>query len=435
METIRRQALHDGLTGLPNQSLFADRVRRALATAQRTGGELAIGVLDLDRFKTVNDSIGHGCGDELLVEVGRRLQSSVREIDTVARMGGDEFTLLLPGRDGATAANQTAARVLAAFEAPFDVGGHVLRVSPSIGFALHPDHGGALDDLLKRADAAMYQAKAAGRNTWAIYTGMTDQAYDRLTLEADLFEAVAHQELLIAFEPIVRIADGTVVGAEALVRWDHPTLGLLGPADFIRVAEDVGLVAEIDSWVLRRACLDLGRARPEGTAPAHVAVNVSGRSVTHPAFADRVAHAIASAGIRPDQLVLEVTEAVTGDEASGVARALAPLRSRGVRVAIDDFGRGHSSLSRLDELPADQLKIDRAFLRHVDSGEAGAPVLTAIIAMAKGLGLEVLAEGVERPEQLELLRSRGCELAQGFLFGRSLLAPLAEVLEARPPHP
>jgi EAL domain-containing protein (putative c-di-GMP-specific phosphodiesterase class I) len=305
-------------------------------------------------------------------------------------------------------------------------------VSPSIGFALHPDHGSDLDDLLKRADAAMYQAKAAGRNTWAIDTGMTDQAYDRLTLESDLFDAVAHQELLIAFEPIVRIADGTVVGAEALVRWDHPTLGMLGPGDFIPVAEDVGLVAEIDSWVLRRACRDLGMARPQGAPPAHVAVNVSGRSVTHPAFANRIADAVTAAGIRPDQLVLEVTEAVTGDEASGVARALAPLRARGVRVAIDDFGRGHSSLSRLDELPADQLKIDRAFLQHVVSADAAAPVLTAIIAMAKGLGLEVLAEGVERPEQLELLRSKGCELAQGYLFGRSLLAPLDEVLGPSP---
>ncbi len=429
LETVRRQALHDGLTGLPNQALFADRVRLALARAQRSGDELTIAVLDLGRFKTVNDSLGHACGDELLIEVGRRLQASVREIDTVARMGGDEFTLLLPGPDGAAAAEQIAARMLAAFEDPFEVSGHLLRVSPSIGFALHPQHGDELDDLLKRADAAMYQAKASGRNTWAIYTsGMSEQAYDRLTLEADLFRAVPEHQLVIAYQPVVRIADGAVVGAEALVRWAHPDLGVLLPDQFIPIAEEVGLVADIDAWVLRRACADLGRAGLHADGPGGVAVNVSGRSLTHPSFAQSVSVAIRNGGIRPDQLVLEVTETVTVDEASGVVEALGDLRRLGVRVAVDDFGRGHSALARLEQLPIDQLKVDKAFLREIRCADAEAPVASAIIAMGLGLGLEVLAEGVERPEQLAFLKSRGCDLAQGHLFGRAAAVPLLDVL-------
>lgn len=429
LETVQRQAMHDGLTGLANQTLFADRVRHGLAGARRTGGELALAVLDLDRFKTVNDSLGHAVGDELLVEVGRRLCASVREIDSVARMGGDEFTLLLAGPDSRAAAEHAAERVLAAFEAPFEVGGHLLRVTPSIGFALHPSHGCELDDLLKRADAAMYQAKAAGRNTWAIYTsGMSEQAYDRLTLEADLFRAVAGHELRIAYQPVVRLADGAVVGAEALVRWAHPAFGVLTPDEFIPIAEEVGIITEIDGWVLRQACLDLGRAQMAGRPPARVSVNVSGRSLTHPALGERLADAIAAGGIRPEQLVLEVTETVTSEEVSGVTEALAELRALGVRIAVDDFGRGHSALARLDQLPMDQLKIDKAFLRDIGSADDEAPVVSAIIAMGRGLGLEVLAEGVERPEQLAFLQARGCDLAQGYLFGRPSLGPLRDVL-------
>ncbi|MEX2659917.1 MAG: EAL domain-containing protein [Acidimicrobiales bacterium] len=431
LETVRRQALHDGLTSLPNQSLFADRVRLGLARARRHREELAIGVLDLDRFKSVNDSLGHACGDDLLVQVGRRLQDSVREIDTVARMGGDEFTLLLPGPDGAASADGTAARILAAFEEPFVVGGHMLRMTASLGFALFPHHGEELDDLLKRADVAMYRAKDAGRNTWTVYeSGMSAHSHDRLTLGADLFRAVQDDQLLVAYQPVVQVGDGAVVGAEALVHWAHPSLGVLAPDQFMPIAEEGGLAADIDGWAIQRACHDLGRANVGRDRPAQVSVNVSGRSLTHPAFAQQVAAAISNGGIRPDQLVLEVTETFTVGDGSGVAEALADLRSQGVRVALDDFGSGHSALACLADLPVDQLKVDESFLAGIDPGHDEAPVTSAIIAMGLGLGHEVLAMGVDRPEQLAFLRTKGCHLAQGPLFGDPTVGPLEDALDA-----
>lgn len=428
LETVRRQASHDALTGLPNQVLFAELVRLELGKARRLRGALAVGVLDLDRFKAVNDHLGHASGDALLIEVATRLRATIREVDTVARMGGDEFTFLLPG-SGSAMADQVATRILTAFEEPFLVEGRALRVSPSIGFALHPSHGDELGELLRRADSAMYKAKASGRNTWVVHRSeRTEPCPDRLTLESELARAVAGEELVVAYQPVVRVGDRRVVGVEALVRWHHPSLGLLMPDDFVPLAEEVGLIEDMDAWVLHRACMDLGRARPRAGRPWHVAVNAAGRSLTHPAFSRRVAEAIADGGIRPDQLVLEVTENVTVEEAGDVVGALSELRTQGVRVAIDDFGRGQSALARLDQLPMDQLKVDKAFLHGIASAEDEAPVVSAIIAMAIGLGLEVLAEGVERPEQHGFLVRQRCHLAQGYLFGRPAVRPIDEAL-------
>ncbi|MCU1487633.1 MAG: hypothetical protein JWN67_4379 [Actinomycetia bacterium] len=420
LDHVRHQALHDALTGLPNQTLFDDRAANAIARARRHGDRVAVAVLDLDRFKTVNDSLGHRAGDDLLVQVADRLRAAVRSPDTVARMGGDEFTLLLPELQPHGEA-VVAERLLAAFEAPFDVDGHQIRVSPSIGLAAFPADGDTHERLLRNADAAMYRAKENGRNTWATYaSGMTERAYDRLTLEADLYRALERRELRLGFQPVARVADRGRVAVEALVRWSHPSFGILGPGEFLPLAEEVGLIAELDAWVLRQACLELGRADAAGTTPSRIAVNLSARSLAHPSLSRVVAEALAFGGLAPARLIIEVTEAVTAQPADGVLEALADLRATGVAVALDDFGRGHSPLADLADLPLDMIKIDRSFLAGVRSADDESPVLAAVVAMAHGLGLEVVAEGVETEEQLAFVARLGCDLAQGYLLGRAL---------------
>ena len=333
-------------------------------------------------------------------------------------MGGDEFTLLLPdvGECGEHAA---ADRILEAFVPPFDIEGHRLRVSPSIGLAAYPDDGETFAQLFKCADVAMYRAKEKGRNTWASYaSGMAERTYDRLTLEADLYRALQRRELRVAYQPIARLADGHVIGTEALVRWAHPTLGLLLPGEFLPIAEDLGLMAEVDGWVLRHACLELGAAAAKGVEVGRVAVNLSARTLLHPALERLVGDALAAGGIEPARLVVEVSEEITADPSGAVSDALRALRALGVRVALDDFGRGHSSLGRLEQLPIDQLKVDAIFLGAIHSPDAPAPVAEAIVAMGKGLGLEVLAEGVETEEQRAFVTRVGFDLAQGWAFGR-----------------
>lgn len=431
LEAVHRRALHDSLTGLPNQARFADLADHELARARRSGTQLVVGVLDVDRFKTVNDTLGHACGDDLLVEVGRRLRTVLREVDTVARVGGDEFSLLLPGDDASAAAERVGRQVLAAFEKPFEIGGGALVMSASIGFAFHPAHGDDLDDLVKRADSAMYDAKAAGRNTWSVYRSSAETvAYDLTALQDDLAHAVARDQLVVAYQPVVQVADGTIVGAEALVRWSHPELGLLSPDAFIPLAEELGLICDIDDWVLRRSCFDLGRALLRHPGPMSVSVNVAGRSLAHPDFTRRLAQAVAGGGIRPDQLVLDVTEALTGGHSTDVTPVLVEVRSAGVRVAIDDFGAISSTLARLDQLPMDQLKLDGCLLEGIVAADHDAPVASAIIAMAHDLGVEVLAEGVEAVDQHAFLVRSGCELAQGFLFAAPVVASLDDVLRS-----
>ena len=414
LEQVHHQALHDALTGLPNQTLFADRVSTALDRARRDRTRVAVAVLDLDRFKTVNDSLGHRAGDELLVQVAGRLNGAVRAPDTIARMGGDEFTILLVDvAEGGEAV--VAQRILEAFVRPFEVDGHRLRVSPSIGIATHPSDGDGFEELLRCADVAMYRAKERGRNTWATYAhGMSERAYDRLTLESDLYRALQRRELRVDYQPIARI-DGTFVGMEALVRWAHPTLGLLAPEEFLPIAEEVGLMAEIDGWVLRQACLELGAA---GDDAAYLAVNLSDRTLSHPALDRMVGDALAAGGLDPARLVIEIRESATAGRTSTITDAMGSLRARGVRVALDDFGRGMSALSQLDSLPIDQLKIDASFLAPIESAGAPAPVVAAIVAMGQGLGLEVVAEGIETEAQHGLARRLGIDLVQGWLVGR-----------------
>jgi diguanylate cyclase (GGDEF)-like protein len=417
LETMRHQALHDPLTGLPNQTLFADRAALALARARRHGDRLAIGVLDLDRFKTVNDTLGHVAGDILLVQVADRLRGAVRAPDTVARMGGDEFTLLLPELDVHGEA-VVAERLLAAFEKTFEVQGHRVQISPSIGLASFPADGDTLSRLLRSADTAMYRAKSNGRNTWALYAqAPDDRSHDRLTLEADLAGAVERRELRLGYQPMVRVGEDRTVAVEALVRWSHPAFGVLAPGEFLPLAEDVGLIADIDAWVLRQACLDLRRADAAGSTIQRVAVNLSARSLTHPSLLRVVKEALSVSGLQPERLMVEVSEAVTADE-TGVARqALNDLHVLGVGIALDDFGRRHAPLADLHDLPVDLIKIGRPFLT-TDHVTDEAPVASAVVAMAHGLGLQVAAVGVETDEQLAFVTRLGCDLVQGNLIGK-----------------
>jgi diguanylate cyclase (GGDEF)-like protein len=419
LDHVRHQALHDGLTGLPNQTLFDDRTTNAIERARRHGDRVAIAVLDLDRFKTVNDTLGHRAGDDLLVQVADRLRGAVRSPDTVARMGGDEFTLLLPELEPHGEAI-VAERILAAFEAPFEVDGHRLHISPSIGLAAYPGDGDTNERLLRNADAAMYRAKANGRNTWATFaSGSAGRAYDRRTLEIDLRRAIDRRELRVGFQPVARVGDLGRVAVEALVRWSHPSFGVLRPGEFLPLADELGVVVALDSWVLRQACLEIGRSDVAGNERGRVAVNLSARTLAHPSLLPVVAEALAAGGLAPERLVVEVTEAVTAQPAEGVLEALAELRATGVAVALDDFGRGHSPLVDLGALPLDMIKVDGSFLAGIRSASDDAPVLAAVIAMAHGLGLEVVAEGVETEAQLGFVTRLGCDLAQGYYLGRA----------------
>lgn len=418
LDRVRHQALHDALTGLPNQTLFADRAAHALARARRHSDRFAVGVLDLDRFKTVNDSLGHRAGDDLLVQVASRLRAAVREPDTVARMGGDEFTLLLLELEPYGEA-VVAERLLAAFEDPFVIEGHQLRVTPSIGLAAFPADGDTPERLLRSADAAMYRAKENGRNTWATYaSGMSERAYDRLTLEADLHRALERHELRLGFQPVVRVADRVTAGVEAIVRWEHPSFGVLSSREFIPLAEETGLVAEIDAWVLRQACLELGRADAGGVEVGWVAVNLSARFLTHPSLLRHVRAALHDGGLTPERLAVEVAESITGSPSAGLLEAFRELSSMGVCVALDHFGRGHAPLAELGKLALGRIKIDRSFLTGINAATEYAPVVSGVVAIAHGLGLEVAAVGVETEEQLAFVARFGVDLAQGSVLGR-----------------
>jgi diguanylate cyclase (GGDEF)-like protein len=420
LNRIRHQALHDALTGLPNQLLFEDRVNQALAQAGRSKSNAAVLFVDLDRFKKVNDNLGHDFGNELLRQVGGRLLGAIRSGDTVARMGGDEFTLLLPRLSQVGDANVVAAKVLDAFRLPFVVGSHQLFITPSVGMAVFPTDGLGYDTLLKHADIAMYRAKGRGGNTYETHSSRVREevAYPRLALEADLHHALPRKELWVAYQPQVDLRTGRVIGVEALVRWRHAQLGEVGPAEFLPLAEEAGLIDTIDTWVMQAACRQAMAWRQSGLPPLRVAVNVSGRHLQHPRFAETVIQSLKRSGLVPTQLELEITEGVAVTEMREALDALQRLRGLGVRVAIDDFGTGYSMLSRLRELPLDTLKIDRSFIWEIEDEEHDAPIVTATIAMARSLGLEVVAEGVETEAQLNFLRRHGCQFAQGFLLAR-----------------
>lgn len=415
---IRHRAVHDALTDLPNQLLFDDRVDQAIAQASGQGQRFAVAALDLDSFKKVNDSLGHSVGDELLALVGRRLSAAVSPLDTVARLGGDMFTLLLPSVDGPHAAGAVAERVLAALRRPARLGGQELFMTATIGIAVYPEDGTTHEHLLRNADAAMHRAKEVGPGGYQIYAAtMNALAHLRLALESELHNAVTRGELTLRYQPLVELGSEMIVGVEALLRWNHPVLGLIGPTEFMNVAEESGYIIELDLWVLEEACRQGQAWLDAGLTPVRVSVNLSGRHFQAP---DRVVGAVlaalASTGFNPALLELEVTEGVAVSESEDVACALGRLRDMGVAIAIDDFGTGYSMLGRLQRFPADRLKIDRSFVAEIQTEDSDAPLVVAIIAMARSLHLETVAEGVETAAQRQFLRRHGCDLAQGYLF-------------------
>ncbi len=418
-------AHHDTLTQLPNRVRLLQRLEQTLAQARSTQEQAAVLFIDMDRFKVINDTLGHQVGDGLLVEVGRRLRALVRDGDIVARLGGDEFVLVLPvaGQRGALAAQAVAHKVLEALGRPYSVRGHELHSTPSIGVALFPADGEDPDTLMKNADTAMYQAKATGRNNVQFFTSaMNQQRGERLVLEVGLRSAIERGQLSLHYQPQVDLASGRVIGLEALVRWQHPDLGWIPPLKFIPIAEDTGLIESIGAWVLEQALAEVRRWRDAGHAGLRVAVNLSAQQLRPEGFAAHVAAALQRHGLPGQALELEITESMAMADPGRTAELLGRLRALGVALAIDDFGTGYSSLAYLKQLPLSCLKLDRSFVRDIEHDPNDAAICTATIQMAHSLGLGVVAEGVETGEQLAFLRDLGCDTVQGYFISKPLPA-------------
>jgi diguanylate cyclase (GGDEF)-like protein/PAS domain S-box-containing protein len=425
-EQLTHMALHDPLTGLANRTLMTDRLERALAA--RGGRGLGVLLLDLDDFKSVNDVRGHGAGDAVLIEVSRRLQSCIRQEDTVARLGGDEFVILAAEVEDGDDSVAVAERVLRAVAEPIEVGGEPFLVTASIGIAVADgDDRRGPGELLRDADIVMYVAKAAGKGHFKVFeAGMRDEVVAHSGLVRDLREAVANGELRLLYQPQVDLASGRVIGAEALVRWEHPQRGLVMPDAFIPVAESIGMIGAIDDWVLQQACAQLRAWDDAGLRSLTVAVNVSARRLIAGDLADTVARVTLSAGVDPTRLEIEITETAAVAHEAEAVEAVRSVRALGVRVAIDDFGTGYSALSRLHAFPLDRLKIDRSFVAPLSERGARGSIVGAMIALGNSLGLMVIAEGVETEEHVRALRSLGCGAGQGYLFSRPVPAATVE---------
>jgi len=417
-----RRANFDQVTALPNRVLFKDRLTQALVRARRARTRVAVMFIDLDRFKAVNDTLGHEIGDEVLRQVGRRLADCMRDSDTVARLGGDEFTAILPNPGPEKAITRVASRILDALRQPFDAGnGQQAFIGGSIGIAVFPDDGLDPDLLLKNADQAMYRAKETGRNTYQFFTPDMNAAMEaRLRLETDLRKGLRDGEFAVHFQPMVDAASRRIKGAEALVRWAHPSRGLVPPGAFLPVAEEIGLMGDLGALVLRTACDHCHRWRESGHPDMTISVNISGRQIGAPDFLEIVDGALVDSGLPPEALELEVSETLLLADLPVIEAHLRQVADRGVRLTIDDFGTGHSSLQHLRRFPFSTLKVDRTFVRDVLDNREDAILVEAVIAMARKLGLAVVAEGVESEDQIDYLLTQYCDMFQGFLFGRPL---------------
>jgi diguanylate cyclase (GGDEF)-like protein len=433
-EELRHQAFHDGLTGLANRALFSDRVEHALARSIRTGSIIGVLFVDLDDFKTVNDRFGHQAGDQLLRSIAERIVAILRPGDTAARLGGDEFAILLEDLHGQDDARLVAERLIHAIRTPTRLGDVDALVGASIGIALSTAGGELAPDLLRNADFAMYRAKGAGKGRYEVFeASMRAGIAERAELEQIIHGAVDRGELRVAYQPIVELATGRAVGAEALVRWHPAGRPMLMPADFITLAEENGQIVAIGRWVIEEACRLGRRWQNQLNDPAFgISVNLSARQFQHPDLVRDVKAALASTGLAPAALTLEITESVLMQHTSSTIDTLGELRAHGVRLAIDDFGTGYSSLSYLDRFSVDVLKIDRTFIDGFGADREGPVLVRAIIELAQALGLQVVAEGIERVDQLAPLRALGCELGQGYLFSRPMEADALSGLLARP---
>lgn len=416
-------ANHDGLTGLPNRNLIQDRIQQSIARAHRTGTKFAVMFLDLDKFKTINDSLGHNTGDLLLQMVAGRIGSCLREEDSVGRQGGDEFIILLASLGAAEDSALVAKKILEVMSAPFVINGQDLRSSVSVGIAVYPQDGEEVETLLKNSDTAMYHAKEAGRSNYQFFAkAMNAIAAERLLLENSLSQAIDRSELLLHFQPLVNIADGSIVATEALVRWNHPKLGLVAPNRFIPVAEDSGLIVALGEWVLRHACHQLGQWRAQGIPLRRMVVNLSPRQFRQQHLVQTFSRVLNETGVDPGWLGLEITEGVIMENPEASIGVLREMKAMGIELSLDDFGTGYSSLSYLKRFPIDKLKIDRSFVSDITTDADDEAMVAAIIVMAHQLGMRVVAEGVETEAQLAFLREQGCDEYQGYYFSRPLPA-------------
>jgi diguanylate cyclase (GGDEF)-like protein/PAS domain S-box-containing protein len=445
-DRIKHQAFHDSLTGLPNRALLYDRILQHIAVGERHGLSCALLFFDLDYFKRINDSLGHGCGDAVLQEISRRLLKQVRKADTVARLGGDEFVVLLTGFNGSTEdvsrqAYANAASLLAVVAAPMEIEGHSLQLGCSIGVALLPQHGETPEELLKHADTALYGVKATGRNNIAFFEPqMQVLASQRLLLENQLRQAISQQEFCLYYQPQIDSRSNRIIGAEALLRWRHPEKGLIGPGSFMPVLEESAMIISVGQWVLQEACAFLRRlldAHLVSDGTFSVSINISPRQFRQADLVQQVAAAVQGQGVPASGLKLEITEGIVIQNIADTVNKMRELRAMGVCFAIDDFGTGYSSLSYLKRLPVDLLKIDQSFIRDCARDGSDAEIVRAIISMARSLNLEIIAEGVETPEQLAFLQKQNCHAYQGYHFSPALTEEtfrglLAQFLAAEP---
>lgn len=420
-DDLQHIAHHDSLTNLPNRALFLMRLKQAISKAKRTDMQMAVLFVDLDRFKEINDSLGHAVGDMVLKEVAKRFKKSVREEDTLARLGGDEFTFISEGLKKPQNAASMAQKIIASLELPFETNNHQFFLTASIGISVYPQDGKSADTLLRNADAAMYKAKDEGKNTFQYYTAdMTEQAFERIFLESSLRRALAEDQLVVFYQPQFNTASGRLIGVEALVRWVHPDMGMVAPSRFIPLAEDTGLIIQLGEQVMRIACKQMTEWEREGIRPHRLAVNLSVKQIGSSSLLPSIATILSDTECNPEWLEFEVTEGFLMKDPELSVSILQKLRDIGAELAVDDFGTGYSSLAYLKRFPLTRLKIDRSFIHDVPDDPDDSAITRAIIAMAKNLNLNVLAEGVENNEQRSFLVDEGCDEAQGFLFGRPL---------------
>ncbi|WP_119157215.1 putative bifunctional diguanylate cyclase/phosphodiesterase [Caldimonas tepidiphila] len=431
-DLVRHLADHDPLTGLPNRHLLAYRLEQAIAAAQGQDGGVAVLFMDLDRFKAINDSLGHGTGDRLLQAVAERVRQCLRPGDTVARLGGAEFVMVLPAVAAPGEAAQLASKLIRAVSQPCQIGELELRATPSLGISLYPEHGDNPDALIAKASVAMYQAKAQGRRNYLFFSGQADGASSqRLLLEHELYRALEHNQLELLYQPRYALDGEAFVACEALLRWQHPSRGAIGPAEFVPLAEDSGLIVQIGEWVLRETCRQIRRWQDRGLDVRPVSINLSARQFHSLELISMIRSVLAETGVPPRLLEVEITETTLMHNTDETQVTLGQLSALGIKISIDDFGTGYSSLAYLKRFPVDVLKIDRSFVREIVPGTEDALIVGAIIGLARSLRLRVVAEGVETREQAEFLRREGCDEGQGFLFGQPLAAAELEPLLRR----
>ena len=414
-----RLAHYDQLTSLPNRTLLRERVEHALSRAMRAGTGVATLVLDMDRFKEINDMLGHEIGDKLLVEVAQRIRASLRDQDTVARLGGDEFAVVLEGVSEAREVLPVIERIIDSLAEVTTIGGHEINSSTSVGIAMFPENGSNLSELLRAADLAMYQAKSSGRGRYQFFAdAMQEEAQSRHALEWALRRAAEKGEFQLVYQPQICLRTGMVIGVEALIRWMSPTRGLLTPYHFIAGLEEFGLINEVGEWVLQTACEQVRRWHAMDFEPMRIGVNVSAQQFEDPMLIEKIRGALKETKLPPEFLEIELTESCLMSDPGEAGALLRELRDVGVRIAIDDFGTGYSSLTYLHDFPLNALKIDKNFVQSVEANDRGGPIANMIVGLGKNLGLDVVAEGVETEGQLEYLRNHGCDIAQGYLYAR-----------------